>query len=134
MIDVDDFKSYNDQFLHPEGDKALKIVGHCLRETLRGADVAARYGGEEFSILLPQTTLDEARVIAERIRTSIETAEFPHRQVTVSIGIATLAGDIDSVEKLIECADKALFDAKKDGKNQVNVFGGSESGQHATVH
>ncbi|NNE67153.1 MAG: diguanylate cyclase [Pyrinomonadaceae bacterium] len=134
MIDVDDFKSYNDQFLHPEGDKALKIVGHCLRETLRGADVAARYGGEEFSILLPQTTLEEAETIAERIRSSIESAEFPHRQVTVSIGIATLAGSIDSVEKLVECADKALFKAKKEGKNQVIVFNGDSSGLPVSIH
>lgn len=134
MIDVDDFKSYNDEFLHPEGDKALKIVGHCLRETLRGADVAARYGGEEFSILLPQTTIDEAMTIAERIRTNIETADIPHRQVTVSIGIATLSPSIDSVEKLVKCADKALFAAKREGKNQVNVFGEPGTGQRAAVH
>ncbi len=134
MIDVDDFKSYNDNFLHPEGDKALKIVGHCLRETLRGADVAARYGGEEFSILLPQTTLEEAKTIAERIRMNIETAEFPHRQVTVSIGIATISNTIATVEKLIECADRALFEAKRKGKNKVFVFKANGSGQRAAIH
>ncbi len=134
MIDVDDFKSYNDQFLHPEGDKALKIVGYCLRETLRGADVAARYGGEEFSILLPQTSIHEAKTIAERIRCNIESAEFPHRQVTVSIGIATISPEIDSVEKLIEGADKALFTAKREGKNKVHVFQSETAGQRASIH
>jgi diguanylate cyclase (GGDEF)-like protein len=68
MLDVDHFKSYNDQFGHPAGDEALKLVGHVIRETLRGADVAARFGGEEFAILLPQTSGEEAIAIAERIR------------------------------------------------------------------
>jgi diguanylate cyclase (GGDEF)-like protein len=122
MIDVDDFKSYNDEFLHPEGDKALQIVGQCLRETLRGADIASRYGGEEFSILLPQTTLDEAEIIAERLRTNVETTRFPNRQVTVSIGIACVSLSITSVKELIESADKALFAAKHKGKNNVQIF------------
>lgn len=122
MIDVDDFKSYNDTFLHPEGDKALQIVGQCLRETLRGADIAARYGGEEFSILLPQTTLDEAEIIAERIRYNIETTHFPNRQVTVSIGIACISLAVNKVAELIESADKALFAAKLKGKNKVMIF------------
>ncbi len=76
MIDVDNFKSYNDSFGHAEGDKALQIVGVCLKETLRGADVAARYGGEEFSILLPQTNSEEAETIAERVRERVENAGF----------------------------------------------------------
>lgn len=121
MIDVDDFKSYNDSFLHPEGDKALKIVGNCLKDTLRGADVAVRYGGEEFSILLPQTALDEAVIIAERVRRRIESTRFPHRQITVSIGIASLSHEVGTVSKLIEAADGALFEAKKNGKNNVRV-------------
>ncbi len=122
MIDVDDFKSYNDKFLHPEGDKALQIVGQCLRESLRGADIAARYGGEEFSILLPQTTLDEAEIIAERIRNNIATTQFPNRQVTVSIGIASISLTVNTVKELIESADKALFQAKQKGKNNVTIY------------
>ena len=122
MIDVDNFGAYNNEFLHTEGDKALKIVGQCLRETLRGADIAARYGGEEFSILLPQTTLDEAEIIAERIRNNVETTQFPNRQVTVSIGIASISLKIDSVAKLIESADTALFQAKDKGRNNVQIF------------
>lgn len=130
MIDVDDFKSYNDTFLHPEGDKALKIVGNCLKDTLRGADVAVRYGGEEFSVLLPQTSLEEGEIIAERIRHRIESTRFPHRQVTVSVGIAALSPEVDSVEKLVEAADAALFEAKKLGKNSVRTFNGKANGNH----
>ena len=122
MVDVDSFKSYNDTYGHPEGDKALQIVGQCLKATLRGADVAARYGGEEFSILLPQTTLSEAAMIAERLRDRVEQTEFPNRQVTVSIGIATYASEIKTTEALIAAADKALYHAKENGRNNVQVF------------
>ena len=122
MIDVDEFKSYNDNFSHPEGDKALQIVANCLRETLRGADVAARYGGEEFSILLPQTNSEEAEIIAERVRERVETAYFPNRQVTISIGIASCCIDFRSSEFLISAADKALYEAKRQGRNNVKIF------------
>ncbi len=122
MIDIDDFKSYNDNFSHPEGDKALKIVGRCLKETLRGADVAARYGGEEFSILLPQTTLSEAKTISERIREKIETTKFPKRKVTVSVGIASYSKIVCTPQKLVEAADEALYEAKRQGKNNVKVY------------
>ncbi len=125
MIDVDDFKSYNDTFLHPEGDKALKIVGNCLKDTLRGADVAVRYGGEEFSVLLPQTGIEEGEIIAERIRHRIESTRFPNRQVTISVGIASLSLDVNTAEKLVEAADAALFEAKRQGKNNVQTFGGT---------
>ncbi|MGH9819592.1 MAG: diguanylate cyclase, partial [Pyrinomonadaceae bacterium] len=89
MLDVDEFKSYNDHFGHPAGDEALKMVGHIIRDTVRGADVAARYGGEEFAVLLPQTTAEETETIAERLRQKIEDAPFAHRKVTVSIGVAS---------------------------------------------
>lgn len=122
MIDVDNFKSYNDTYTHPEGDKALKLVARTLKDTLRGADVAARYGGEEFSILLPQTNLEEARVIAERIRKNIEDTEFPNRQVTISIGIAGASLELNTPEDLILAADKALFAAKNHGRNNVQIY------------
>ncbi len=122
MIDVDDFKSYNDSFSHPEGDKALKLVAHSLKETLRGADVAARYGGEEFSILLPQTTLDEAKTIAERVRENVEKTKFNKRQVTVSIGIASCSQVICDAQEIIAAADKALYRAKELGRNNVQSF------------
>lgn len=122
MIDVDEFKSYNDHFGHTEGDKALRIVGACLKETLRGADVAARYGGEEFSILLPQTGSEEAKVIAERVRECVENERFPNRQVTISIGIASCSLGLNSPHDLISAADKALYEAKRNGRNNVQVF------------
>jgi diguanylate cyclase (GGDEF)-like protein len=122
MIDVDHFKSYNDSYGHPEGDKALKIVGHVLKETLRGADVAARYGGEEFSILLPQTTSEEAQAIAERIRRNIEETDFVNRKVTVSMGIASCSLELNSSDGVISAADKALYEAKRRGRNNVQVY------------
>lgn len=122
MIDVDDFKSYNDSFSHPAGDCALRIVAHCLKETSRGADVAARYGGEEFSILLPQTTSEEAATIGERIRARVASTEFPNRQVTVSIGVASCSDIICTAERLISAADKALYEAKNRGRNNVQIF------------
>lgn len=122
MIDVDYFKSYNDSFGHPEGDKALEIVAQCLRETLRGADIAARFGGEEFSILLPQTTPDEALIIGERVREKVEKTEFPHRQVTVSVGIASCSHIIGTPDAIIKAADKALYNAKAKGRNNVQGY------------
>lgn len=122
MIDVDEFKSYNDNFGHTEGDKALQMVGASLKETLRGADVAARYGGEEFSILLPQTSSAEAQVIAERIRERVEMRCFPNRRVTISIGIASCSLSLNSSEDLISAADKALYEAKRSGRNNVQVY------------
>lgn len=127
MIDVDNFKAYNDTYSHPEGDKALKIVGHTLKETLRGADVASRYGGEEFSILLPQTNIEEALTIGERIRKNVENTEFPNRQVTISIGIASASLKLNTPEDLILAADKALFIAKDKGRNNVQIYGNGNS-------
>ncbi len=121
MIDVDNFKSYNDAFGHIPGDKVLQMVADCFRETLRSADIAARYGGEEFSILLPQTTLIEAETIAERLREHIEATEFPHRQITVSIGIASCCLELNSAHELIVAADNALYEAKRKGRNNVQV-------------
>ncbi len=121
-IDVDYFKSYNDNFGHPEGDKALKLVAHCLKDTLRGVDVAARVGGEEFSILLPQTSSGEAAIIGERIREKVASTEFPHRQVTVSIGVASCSNAICSAQEIIKAADDALYEAKRRGRNNVQVY------------
>ena len=122
MIDVDEFKIYNDNFGHAEGDKALQIVAHGLKETLRGADVAARYGGEEFSILLPQTTSEEAETIAERIRQKIEMTSFRIDKVTISIGIASCSHIICTPQEIIKAADKALYEAKRQGRNNVQIY------------
>jgi diguanylate cyclase (GGDEF)-like protein len=139
MIDIDDFKAYNDKNGHQAGDDALKLAAHCLKAALRSADVAMRYGGEEFCILLPQTALAEAGAIAERIRHRVSTTRFPHGnaqplgRVTVSIGISTLSSVINTSEHIIAAADRALFQAKNAGKDRVVFYGEDDalnSGQH----
>lgn len=131
MIDIDDFKYYNDRNGHQAGDRALEITAQCLKSSLRAADVAARYGGEEFCILLPQTTPLEAQVIAERIRRKIERQQFPHgyRQpggsVTVSIGLSAGSDVLSTPEGVIGAADRALYLAKNRGKNRVQVVSDS---------
>src|SRR5256714_4528750 len=128
MVDIDDFKNYNDKHGHQAGDLALEMTAQCLKTALRSADVAARYGGEEFSILLPQTSTSEARVIAERIRRRIERTHFPHDQsqplgaVTVSIGISSFGPELDSPVEIVYAADQALYVAKSRGKNCVEAF------------
>jgi diguanylate cyclase (GGDEF)-like protein len=127
MIDVDEFKPYNDRFGHGEGDRALQIVAQSIKSVLRVEDVAARYGGEEFSILLPRTNRIEAKLIAERVRQKIEQTEFPNRKVTVSIGGATCSMDC-TTESLMTHADQALYRAKAKGRNNVQFYEGEESG------
>ena len=122
MLDVDEFKAYNDNFGHPAGDEALKLVAFKVRETLRSADVAARFGGEEFAILLPQTTSREAITIADRIRANIEQTIFPHRPVTISIGVSSCSAELCRDADLVVAADQALYRAKRGGRNRVFAF------------
>jgi diguanylate cyclase (GGDEF)-like protein len=128
MIDIDDFKAYNDSNGHQAGDLALQITAHCLKAALRSADVASRYGGEEFCILLPQTSMSEAGVIAERIRQRVATTHFPHGKsqplgrVTVSIGLASYSTIVNSAETVIAAADRALYQAKSKGKDQIEFY------------
>ncbi|HYN83919.1 MAG TPA: diguanylate cyclase [Pyrinomonadaceae bacterium] len=128
MVDIDDFKRYNDVNGHQAGDLALEMTASCMKSVLRSADVASRYGGEEFSILLPQTGLSEAHVIAERIRRRVWQTQFPHGKqqphggVTVSIGISSFAPGLDTPASIIYAADQALYQAKSRGKNCVDAF------------
>jgi diguanylate cyclase (GGDEF)-like protein len=125
MIDIDNFKEYNDRNGHQAGDLALEITAQCLKSALRSADVASRYGGEEFSILLPQTNLTEALVIAERIRSRVEKSSFPHGEnqphgaVTVSIGVSAFGPKLETPSSIVGAADHALYVAKSRGKNCV---------------
>ncbi|HEV2882156.1 MAG TPA: diguanylate cyclase [Pyrinomonadaceae bacterium] len=125
MIDIDNFKEYNDRHGHQAGDLALEITAQCLKSALRSADVASRYGGEEFSILLPQTSATEALVIAERIRSRVEKSSYPHGEsqprgaITVSIGISAFGPKIETPSGIIGAADHALYVAKSRGKNCV---------------
>ena len=131
MIDIDDFKLYNDHNGHQAGDRALEITAQSLRAALRKIDVASRYGGEEFSILLPQTTLEEAAVIADRIRRKILSTRFPHGAtqplgaVTVSIGLSSFSPALDSAEAIVRAADRALYHAKSHGKNRAYAYQGT---------
>jgi diguanylate cyclase (GGDEF)-like protein len=128
MIDIDDFKHYNDRNLHQAGDLALEMTAQCLKSALRSADVASRYGGEEFCILLPQTSLSEAKIIAERIRRRVERTRYPHGKhqplgaLTVSIGVSSLAPGVETPETIIRAADRAMYLAKERGKNRVESY------------
>lgn len=139
MIDIDDFKLYNDRNGHQAGDRALEITAQCLRAALRKVDVASRYGGEEFSILLPQTTLQEAGVIADRIRRKITATPFTHGKsqplgaVTVSIGLSAFSPVLDSAEAIVRAADRALYHAKGHGKNRAYAYQGVQSGASRTA-
>jgi diguanylate cyclase (GGDEF)-like protein len=130
MIDIDDFKLYNDLNGHQAGDRALEITAQCLHAALRKVDVASRYGGEEFSILLPQTSLEEAGVIADRIRRKIMTTKFqyghsqPGGMVTASIGLSSFSPALNSAEAIVRAADRALYHAKRHGKNRAYAYQG----------
>jgi diguanylate cyclase (GGDEF)-like protein/PAS domain S-box-containing protein len=131
FMDVDHFKAYNDTYGHPEGDDLLRSLGQLLLAggagLLRSADFAARYGGEEFVIILPETELEGAVVVAERIRVAVQTYSFrnahpqPGGRVTVSIGVAQLGDHEDSKSQLLASADAALYASKAAGRNRVTV-------------
>jgi len=125
MIDIDCFKKINDNFGHPNGDKALRIVSTTLRQHVRVHDVAARYGGEEFAVLLPQTDLQGAETLSEKLRKIIERSFITLEdqrvlRCTISVGVAQLdATMMDKPMALIQSADKALYQAKGEGRNRV---------------
>ena len=119
MADIDHFKRYNDRWGHPRGDEVLMAVARVLRRVSRGSDIAARYGGEEFTLVLPETSLDAALKVAERTRRTVAGLRFDDgARVTLSLGVSTL-GPGESKERLIETADRALYQAKRDGRNRV---------------
>ena len=128
VFDVDDFKEYNDTYGHPAGDKALETVSRLSKTVMRRLDNLARYGGEEFVAILPGTKKDEALKLAERLRETIEretTAELTNgiqRKITVSVGVASYPEDAQDKDKLIFCADGALYEAKRAGKNRVRAY------------
>lgn len=127
LFDADHFKSVNDRYGHPVGDEVLRQIGHCLREKMRGIDLAARYGGEEFAVLLPGIDASQALVVAERIRLglaalAIET-EQGVLQFTVSIGISDSdTPGLDDAETLLHRADQALYQAKQSGRNRCVIW------------
>ena len=128
MLDIDHFKKVNDTYGHLSGDVVLKIVAKIIKEKTRDSDFVARYGGEEFAIILTETSLKDGVVVAEKIRQAIEskTIKISNNtsvKVTVSCGIATVDPQtVKSAEELIDKADKALYKAKKDGRNKIAVI------------
>ena len=128
MIDIDDFKIYNDSKGHQKGDMALKQIGHVLTKTCRTYDIVSRYGGEEFTLIVPGEGKNTAYTIALRIARAIEAEQIgPHEELnfghlTVSIGIASCPEDAINVEDLIHCADVAMYKAKKAGKNRIEIY------------
>lgn len=120
LLDVDHFKQFNDTFGHPAGDEVLKRVAILLEESARTTDMVARYGGEEFVIILPYTDPEEALDAADRMRQIIASAEWEHRKITASFGVASTTGNMGDVTELISAADAALYNSKQNGRNCVS--------------
>jgi diguanylate cyclase (GGDEF)-like protein len=128
LFDIDHFKEYNDTNGHLPGDELLKSLSAYLSERIRGGELLGRYGGEEFLLAMPNVGKRDAFEASERLRELIETHPFPRqesqpgRNLTVSGGVATWPNDADDLEKLIACADAALYQAKRGGRNQVCAY------------
>ena len=127
LIDIDRFKVYNDSLGHSAGDKLLRQIGALLLQARRPGDLAGRFGGEEFACLYPSTSKEEAARRAEQIRARVESTPVELRRevarITVSIGVASFPGDGGSVEQLLQAADRRLYRAKHNGRNQVCAEG-----------
>ncbi|HQQ62986.1 MAG TPA: sensor domain-containing diguanylate cyclase [Pseudomonadales bacterium] len=128
LLDIDFFKQYNDCYGHQDGDAALKRVAGLLVEGCRSQDLVARYGGEEFAVILPETDLAAAQVVAERCRTLVLDAEIPHARssisdyLTVSQGLGMIVpGDQDMPQTFVKVVDELLYKAKKQGRNSVGL-------------
>ncbi len=125
MLDIDHFKSFNDNYGHLTGDQVLRLVAMSLKQTIKGQDLTARYGGEEFAVVLPATALRQALTVADHIRRAVMSKELKKKstgeilgRVTISIGVAMLQPG-DSQDTLIERADACLYAAKRSGRNRV---------------
>jgi diguanylate cyclase (GGDEF)-like protein len=121
LLDIDDFKHINDSFGHICGDHVLTEIGDSIIACIRDADIPARYGGEELAIIMPRTNIDDAKVIAERLRAKIASNKIGGVNVTASIGVAATKENQFSAELLLKAADSALYHAKRNGKNAVCV-------------
>ena len=125
MLDIDFFKNYNDCHGHLLGDEVLKKAAEIFRQNIRNTDITVRYGGEEFLIIMPETSKELAQVVGEKLRKAFEKYPFPHEEtqpegrLTISIGISTFPEDAGDSRTLVDKADKALYQAKKGGRNRV---------------
>lgn len=128
ILDIDEFKKYNDHYGHSKGDEALQQVAQKIQKVLRASDLAARFGGEEFVVLLPETTAQSACIVAERIRASVEAVQIPHAQasaapyVTISLGVGSITpSSEDEMHEFIRTVDAELYRAKNEGRNRYAV-------------
>ncbi len=122
MMDIDNFKQYNDRYGHLAGDEVLRIFGKTLLSTLRATDVVARYGGEEFVVLLPATGKEDAMRAAERIRSALRKCDWAHENITASLGLSVVSPSTTTVEDLVGQADRALYVSKENGRDRVTVY------------
>lgn len=125
MADVDNLKAYNDLHGHLRGSHLLKLIAGRFVSQVRSFDLIAKYGGDEFTVILPQTDLEGAMVVAERMRQSIEEHDFPLAAagtITVSLGVATFPDDASDAHSLIMMSDRALYQAKRQGRNRVQPY------------
>lgn len=135
MLDIDDFKNYNDTYGHLAGDEALRLTASIIKSSVRNIDLVVRYGGEEFAVILPLTETMSARDIAERIRTGVSGRFFPDDsmrtsvRLTVSLGIASFPIHAGNMIELVGNADKALYLAKVSGKNKVRFYSSTDGPQ-----
>jgi len=128
IADIDFFKHYNDTNGHQAGNVVLNKIAQIIKSNTRPSDINARYGGEEFAVILLETSKQGAGIVAEKIRSQIESTQFefgekqPNGKLTITIGVAAFPEDANSVEELIEYADKSLYKGKESGKNQVRFY------------
>ncbi|GFD88567.1 diguanylate cyclase [Tenacibaculum sp. KUL152] len=126
MLDIDHFKRINDTYGHQAGDKVIKMLAALIKRCIRETDLAGRYGGEEFAIILTDSALDNAKVVAERIRQFAQRLEVEHEgktiRFTISLGLAEFDSNIKGAMGWLELADQALYEAKQNGRNQHRVF------------
>ncbi len=130
IIDIDNFKDYNDEFGHPQGDECLKMVAKCIRETAkRNTDVVSRMGGEEFAVFIQGGRNDEIIEFADKIRKNVEKLQIEHSRnatypiVTVSIGLEIARPKGMNIDMMYEYADKELYHAKEHGRNAISYSG-----------
>jgi two-component system, cell cycle response regulator len=126
LLDIDHFKDYNDTHGHLEGDKILVRIGRIIKSCLRKMDTAYRYGGEEFTIILPGTPGEEAKTVAERLRTAVAAEDFtggdhPGSRITISIGVTQYCHD-EPVSSFVQRADQAMYQSKQSGRNKVSCI------------
>ena len=126
MLDIDHFKRINDTYGHQAGDKVIKMLAALIKRCVRETDLAGRYGGEEFAIILNDSSVEDAKIVAERIRQLAQRLVVEHEgesiSFTVSLGLAQFTPDFKGAMAWLECADQALYEAKENGRNQYRIY------------